>query len=381
MQRRASKLAIAAFALTSWPAGAQDTGSATDDGFGGQQVSSGDPAPPNETQPPLDENAPERYTVQPGDTLWGLSQRFLNNPWYWPRIWAYNPQLDNPNWLKPGNEIRFYPGPDEAPVQVVAPVTLSEPPSDSEDVDVGDFEEIPVFEVTHDLEAALRRMPGENTERLRREFLVSDDALEGAGELTHAPEPKQMLTAYDRTFLRTKEQPAAGEELHVFREVRDVTHPITGENLGKVVEVLGTIRVDTVSEDEHLATVTTAWGDIRRGDRVGNLGELRVAQIGERGNDKDVKGYIVEAARYPLAHVGENHLVFLDRGRDDGVAPGNTFVVVRTGDPLTGDLRGMADEDIGRVLVLDVSTRAATGIVTFSNREILPGDRIEMRAK
>ena len=51
-------------------------------------------------------SAPEVHTVQPGDTLWNLSQRFLNNPWYWPKIWSYNQNLDNPNWIYPGSQIR-----------------------------------------------------------------------------------------------------------------------------------------------------------------------------------------------------------------------------------------------------------------------------------
>ena len=36
-------------------------------------------------------DAPETYTIQPGDTLWNLSAKFLNNPWYWPKVWSINP--------------------------------------------------------------------------------------------------------------------------------------------------------------------------------------------------------------------------------------------------------------------------------------------------
>ena len=34
------------------------------------------------------------YTVKDGDTLWGLSGKFLGNPFEWPRIYAYNNRPD-----------------------------------------------------------------------------------------------------------------------------------------------------------------------------------------------------------------------------------------------------------------------------------------------
>ena len=36
---------------------------------------------------------PDTYTIRPGDTLWDLSGRFLNNPWYWPKVWSFNPEI------------------------------------------------------------------------------------------------------------------------------------------------------------------------------------------------------------------------------------------------------------------------------------------------
>src|SRR3954471_24806671 len=78
-------------------------------------------------RPPPDANlqpvpgAPEEYVIQKGDTLWDLSQKFLNNPWYWPKIWSLNPSIENPHWIYPGNKLRLMPGEGGAPTQVQAP--------------------------------------------------------------------------------------------------------------------------------------------------------------------------------------------------------------------------------------------------------------------
>jgi hypothetical protein len=45
--------------------------------------------------------------VKPGDTLAKLAARYLNNAWYGPRLWAYNPEVHNPYKLEPGTTIRF----------------------------------------------------------------------------------------------------------------------------------------------------------------------------------------------------------------------------------------------------------------------------------
>ena len=54
---------------------------------------------------PLADDAPNRYIVKRGDTLWDIAATFLRDPWYWPEIWQVNPQIDNPHLIYPGDAL------------------------------------------------------------------------------------------------------------------------------------------------------------------------------------------------------------------------------------------------------------------------------------
>ena len=49
------------------------------------------------------------HLVRKGDTLWGVCAEHFDDPRLWPRVWSYNPQLQNPHWIYPGDQLRLEP--------------------------------------------------------------------------------------------------------------------------------------------------------------------------------------------------------------------------------------------------------------------------------
>jgi len=48
------------------------------------------------------------YTIQKGDTLSALSEKFYSSEWDWPGLWEMNDQIKNPHWIYPGKKIRVF---------------------------------------------------------------------------------------------------------------------------------------------------------------------------------------------------------------------------------------------------------------------------------
>lgn len=53
------------------------------------------------------DTAPEVYMVKKGDTLWDISNMYLDKPWQWPELWRTNIHITNPHLIYPGDELRL----------------------------------------------------------------------------------------------------------------------------------------------------------------------------------------------------------------------------------------------------------------------------------
>jgi hypothetical protein len=48
------------------------------------------------------------YTIEKGDTLWKIAKKFLYSEYAWRDIQNYNETIQDPNWIKTGDQIIIY---------------------------------------------------------------------------------------------------------------------------------------------------------------------------------------------------------------------------------------------------------------------------------
>jgi hypothetical protein len=341
---------------------------------------------------------PDTYTVRPGDTLWDLSGRFLNNPWYWPKIWSYNPEISNPHWISPGNLLRFYPSGEEGPGQVT-PVNpeVAEAEPEAEPVhELEDLSRVDMARPASDEEKEAVAVAGPykigyvapRTAFASHDAFVTPRELEESGSIRAAFEEKLMLTSRDRAYatFRSRGAVKVGETYAIYRTVRQVKHPVTGEMIGYQSVILGSARV--VSMDDKAATISigSSFEPIERGDMLGPWTQKAYRAVPPKPNGRNLRGYIISSPVEILTQLAEHHVVFVDKGKVDGVEEGNRFVVVRSGDPRSARAETtpkwdgtLPTEDVGTLLVVDVKEHASAALVTRSLSELAAGDRVEMR--
>jgi hypothetical protein len=101
---------------------------------------------------------------------------------------------------------------------------------------------------------------------------------------------------------------------------------------GTIVQINGTVRVDQWNAQDRIARakVIESLTPIERGAKVGPLAR-RFEVVPPRRNDSEVQAHVL-ASIYPNAFWGQNQLVFIDKGEDAGLKPGNRLFIIRRGD-------------------------------------------------
>ncbi|HZZ86566.1 MAG TPA: LysM domain-containing protein [Anaeromyxobacteraceae bacterium] len=346
-------------------------------GRAAEKLESGDPADAGAAAQQA--TAPERHTVQKGDTLWDITGKYLQNPYAWPKVWSYNPELPNPHHISPGQEVRLGPGKaaapveeQQAPVEEAADAGLERPAMEADDVKV-----VGPYKVGF--------VPARGR-AVRRDTFITRKELEQAGRITASFEEKLLLSTDDRAYVRFGREVTVqpGQRYVVFEPASEVLHPVTHQPFGFRTTIIGAAQVLSVEGGVATVRITGAYAPIERGALIAPYADRLSGRIEEKPNRSAVKGIIV-AGQLDESQIGNNQLVFVDKGTSDGVEDGNVFSVLRRGDPIDPrtvkevDSKPLPEETVGSLVVVDAREHSSTVLVTRANLELVVGDRVEMR--
>jgi LysM repeat protein len=298
-------------------------------------------------QPP-----PEGHTVRRGDTLWDLSNRYYQNPYQWPRVWAHNPQIQNPHWIYPGDRIRL-----REPADASSPPTLGS---------VGQAQAGPRVE--------------QQTVFLRDVGWIDDKKEDTWGELVGSPEDKMLLSYGDDVYLKLEDGHDAqvGDKLTIFRPIRTIVgKDAEGKSAkkGELVSIRGTARIDRYNPKTRMvrARVIESIDVIERGAKVGPVVRKLDKGVRPSQSDKDLEARIL-ASIYPYQLYGQHQVVFIDKGEKDGVKLGQRFFAVRRGDRWAQNIGSAGSMAVKRPRVEDDRPAQVDGMRFGVDEDLLPDE-------
>jgi hypothetical protein len=339
---------------------------------------------------PIAADAPERYVVKKGDTLWHIAGVFLKDPWYWPEIWYVNPNIANPHLIYPGDELYLTYVDGKPRITVDKPGSVRLSPQVRSDP----------------LTGAIRAIPYD----LLMDFVGRPQLLD-AKQIKDAPYVMGMRDRHivgsteNEIYIHGLGKPEPGKRynvIHVGDELRD---PDDGDKVGymahyaatgEVVQTTGAVVPGSDSifkmkrEDEltHMRVLETGR-EILPGDKVFpaevDIGDDFVLSAPA---NKELLGQVI-AVVDGVYVAGKYQVLAINRGKRNGLAPGNALAIFYRGDEVrdrysrgqdwmkytaTTDRVRLPDERSATILVFKVYDRMSYGLVVESSQVIRLGD-------
>ena len=320
----------------------------------------------------LKPDAPERYVVVPGDTLWGIAQRFTDSPWRWPELWGMNKDdIRNPHLIYPGAVIVI----DRASGRLsiargeAGTVKLS-PRVRGESLGKQEIPSIP---------------PSVIEPFLTRPLVIEPDGLDKAPTIVATETDRVVLASGNRAYVRgigaSKEQ-----TWYVYRRGPALIDPDTDKTLAYEAIYLGTAQV-TRPGDPTTVVLSSAIREVEAGDKLVAAGRAQPINYAPRAPSAQIQGRVM-AVYGGLSKVGEagpQSIISINRGRADGIEVGHVLAAYTHGATVRDTTREkgagseikLPDERAGLVFVFRVFERVSYAMVTHVTRPINPRDVVK----
>jgi len=310
---------------------------------------------------------PQTYTVVPGDTLWGIAQRFLQNPWQWRDIWRQNPQIRNPNRIYPGDVLKF-----------------SYDASGKPQLEVSERAEVPLLKLSPEVRVETLTQPIPPVPRdavesfLTRALILSEAQWKGAPYIMADDDNQVVYTDRDRVYARDAQfdQP----RYQVFRPGEELREPGSGRYLGTAGVYMGEALLD---QDGDPATLTLARtvAPVRAGDRLFEFEpETELYSFEPHPVPPDTEGFILANLDSDVTQITQYSSVIINLGAQEGLEPGHVLAIYgkdrQIEDPVSGGTVKVPGERSGLLMVYKVHDLVSYGLVMQAERFIRLQDRV-----
>jgi hypothetical protein len=315
------------------------------------------PAPSEANTEIVEQETGFYYTVQKGDTLWDLSQRFSDSPWLWPDLWKDNSQIPNPHWIYPGNRIRIYrkdwSKKFETPVEAVSSGRSST-----------------------SLESSIHYL----YRKIDMVGFIKEEPVAPSAILFKAKDDKVLISQGDLVFLRKENKSAfvPGSLYTIYRTFEPIQDESSGKTIGVQHYITGVLEVTKEDEKVITAKVTKSFRAIAVNDKIMPYKESS-EEIALSPSTKEIEGAIIVSEENTNIF-GDHDIAFINRGSDDGVLPGQFFSIfsreIVKPDPDSSEKITMDAQFFGELLVLRTEATTSTVVVTKSEKHISSGDSV-----
>jgi hypothetical protein len=325
----------------------------------------------------LAENAPDRYIVLKGDTLWGIAAKFLKDPWRWPDIWGLNKEeIRNPHWIYPGDVVVLdFTGKTPHLRKDGSVGSAGEGGGDAE-WRLMDAKLSPSIRRQSLALGALSSIPASAIQPfLSRPLVVDEGELNSAPTLVAGPETRVVLSAGDTAFAKGvvwEEQTGWS----VFRPGRMLTDPDTKEFLGREAIYLGEAQIREYGEVSTVL-LTKAIKEIAPGDRLARTLPMQALPYVPHAPGGSIKGRIIAGPDDTVSEIGPKQVVVINRGRREGIEVGHVLAIYRDRPSVTPanaldskEKLKLPPERYGLIFVFRVYDKVSYALVMNSTRPV-----------
>jgi len=263
----------------------------------------------------LKPDAPDSYTVVPGDTLWSIAQRFTDSPWRWPELWNLNKeQIKNPHRIYPGNVIVL----DRARGRLALADTVKLSPH---------------VRAESTARAVIPSIPPSVIEPfLVRPLVIEPDGFDHAPTIVATEDSRVVLEAGNRAFVRGMGEAKEGAAWFVYRRGPALIDPGTNSTIGYEAIYLGTARVVRAGEPAVIQ-LTSVTQEIQLGDKLVAAGKPEVPTYAPHAPSSPVQGRVISVygGGTKLGEAATGAVISINQGKAQGLEVGHVVALYRPG--------------------------------------------------